>query len=78
MLIPKAKRPNGTECKERGESKYGRRISLLPRLRTLSKVGQFGEWRVVLHGHHLGGEGKDNSVRLVSDGWRHFPGFSAM
>ena len=31
-------------------SAYGRRISLLPRLRTLSKVGQFGEWRVVLHG----------------------------
>jgi hypothetical protein len=28
----------------------GRRISLLPRLRTLSKVGQFGEWPVVLHG----------------------------
>jgi hypothetical protein len=28
----------------------GRRISLLPRLRTLSKPGQFGEWRVVLHG----------------------------
>jgi hypothetical protein len=28
----------------------GRRISLLPRLRTLFKVGQFGEWRVVLHG----------------------------
>ena len=31
-------------------SAYGRRISLLPRLRTLSRVGQFGEWRVVLHG----------------------------
>jgi Transposase DDE domain len=31
-------------------SAYGRRISLLARLRTLSKVGQFGEWRVVLHG----------------------------
>ncbi len=31
-------------------SAYGRRFSLLPRLRTLSKVGQFGEWRVVLHG----------------------------
>jgi hypothetical protein len=30
-------------------SAYGRRISLLARLR-LSKVGQFGEWRVVLHG----------------------------
>jgi hypothetical protein len=31
-------------------SPYGRRISLLPRLRTLSKVGQLGEWRVVLRG----------------------------
>jgi hypothetical protein len=31
-------------------SAYGRRFSLLSRLRTLSKVGQFGEWRVVLHG----------------------------
>src|SRR2546427_5323473 len=31
-------------------SANGRRISLLPRLRTLSRVGQFGEWRVVLHG----------------------------
>ena len=31
-------------------SACGRRISLLPRLRTLSKAGQFGEWRVVLHG----------------------------
>ena len=31
-------------------SAYGRRISLLPRLHTLSKVGQVGEWRVVLHG----------------------------
>ncbi|MGB6476160.1 MAG: IS4 family transposase [Candidatus Sulfotelmatobacter sp.] len=32
-------------------SAYGRRISLLPRLRTLSKVVQFGEWPVVLRGH---------------------------
>jgi Transposase DDE domain len=31
-------------------SAYGRRISLLPRLRKLSKAGQFGEWGVVLHG----------------------------
>ena len=31
-------------------SAYGRRFSLLSRLRTLSKVGRFGEWRVVLHG----------------------------
>jgi hypothetical protein len=31
-------------------SAHGRRFSLLPRLRTLSKVGQVGEWQVVLHG----------------------------
>ena len=31
-------------------SASGRRLSLLSRLRTLSKVGQVGEWRVVLHG----------------------------
>ena|SRR5579859_1313173 len=31
-------------------SPYGRRFSLLERLRTLSKKGQVGEWRVVLHG----------------------------
>jgi Transposase DDE domain len=31
-------------------SAYGRRVSLLSRLRSLSKVGQVGEWRVVLHG----------------------------
>jgi hypothetical protein len=32
-------------------SACGRRISLLQRLCTLTKVGQIGEWRVVLHGH---------------------------
>jgi len=32
-------------------SAYGRRMSLLPRLRPLSKVGQSGEWRAVLHSH---------------------------
>jgi hypothetical protein len=31
-------------------SSCGRRIALLPRLRALSKEGQVGEWRVVLHG----------------------------
>jgi len=31
-------------------SSCGRRFSLLPRLRSLSKVGQFGEWRVVVRG----------------------------
>ena len=31
-------------------SSRGRLVFLLPRLRTLSKGGQFGEWRVVVHG----------------------------
>jgi hypothetical protein len=44
-------------------SAYGRRISLLPRLRTLSKVGQFGEWRAVLHGHGSSFAGRLCAVR---------------
>jgi hypothetical protein len=40
-----------------------RRISLLPRLRTLSKVGQFGEWRVVLHGQGSAFAGRLCAVR---------------
>ena len=44
-------------------SVYGRRISLLPRLRTLSKVGQFGEWRVVLHGQGTSFAGRLCAVR---------------
>ena len=44
-------------------SAYGRRISLLPRLRTLSKVGQFGEWRVVLHGQDSAFAGRLCAVR---------------
>jgi hypothetical protein len=36
-------------------SAFGRRISLLSRLRTLSQVGQFGEWRVVLQGSSFAG-----------------------
>ena len=48
-------------------SAYGRRISLLPRLRTLSKVGQFGEWRVVLHGQGSAFAGRLCAVRK-SDG----------
>ena len=31
-------------------SGHDRRISLFPRLRTLSRAGRFGEWLVVLHG----------------------------
>jgi len=44
-------------------SAYGRRISLLPRLRTLSKVGQLGEWRVVLHGRGSAFAGRLCAVR---------------
>lgn len=44
-------------------SAYGRRFSLLPRLRSLSKVGQFGEWRVVLHGQGSSFAGRLCAVR---------------
>jgi hypothetical protein len=44
-------------------SACGRRISLLPRLRTLSKVGQFGEWRVFLHGQGSSFAGRLCAVR---------------
>ena len=44
-------------------STSGRRISLLPRLRTLSRVGQFGEWRVVLHGEESVFAGRLCAVR---------------
>jgi len=44
-------------------SAYGRRISLFPRLRTLLKVGQVGEWRVVLHGQGSSFAGRLCAVR---------------
>src|SRR5712691_4880909 len=44
-------------------SASGRRISVLRRLRTLSKVGQFGEWWVVLHGHDSAIAGRLCAVR---------------
>jgi hypothetical protein len=44
-------------------SAYGKRVSLLSRLRTLSKVGQFGEWRVVLHGQGSAFAGRLCAVR---------------
>jgi hypothetical protein len=44
-------------------SACGRRISLLPRLRTLLKVGQVGEWRVVLHGQGSSLAGRLCAVR---------------
>jgi len=40
-----------------------RRIPLLSRLRTLSKVGQLGEWRVVLHGQGSAFAGRLCAVR---------------
>jgi hypothetical protein len=44
-------------------SPSGRRIFLLPRLRTLSKEGQYGEWRVVLHGQYYSFAGRLCAVR---------------
>jgi hypothetical protein len=44
-------------------STCGRRISLLQRLRTLSKVGQLGEWRVVLRGQGSAFRGRLCAVR---------------
>jgi hypothetical protein len=44
-------------------SARGGRISLLPRLRTLSKAGQFGEWRVLLHGQGSAFAGRLCAVR---------------
>ena len=44
-------------------SSRGTRIALLPRLRTLSKVGQFGEWRVVVHGQGSAVAGRLCAVR---------------
>jgi Transposase DDE domain len=44
-------------------SAHGKRISLLPRLRTLSKVGQFGEWQVVFQGEGSAFTGRLCAVR---------------
>ncbi|HST12068.1 MAG TPA: IS4 family transposase [Terriglobales bacterium] len=47
-------------------SPNGRRISLLPRLRILSKEGQHAEWRVVLHGQDSSFAGRLCAVRKSS------------
>jgi hypothetical protein len=47
-------------------SPNGRRMALLPRLRTLSKEGQYGEWRVVLHGQDSSFAGRLCAVRKSS------------
>ena len=52
-------------------SAYGRRISLLPRLRTPSRVGQFGEWRVVLHGQGSTFSGRLCAVRKSDSAIQH-------
>lgn len=44
-------------------SPVGGRISVLSRLRDLSTVGQFGEWRVVLHGRVSAFAGRLCAVR---------------
>src|SRR5882762_3081557 len=44
-------------------SPHGRRLSLLPQLRTLSKEGQYGEWWVVLHGQDSSFAGRLCAVR---------------
>jgi hypothetical protein len=44
-------------------SPNGRRVALPPRLRTLSKEGQYGEWRVVLHGQDSSFAGRLCAVR---------------
>jgi len=44
-------------------SPNGRRVALLPLLRTLSKEGQYGEWRVVLHGQDSSFAGRLCAVR---------------
>jgi len=49
-------------------SASGRRISVLRRLRTFSKVGQFGEWWVVLHGHDSAIAGRLCVVRKERQG----------
>lgn len=44
-------------------SSHGRRLSLLPQLQTLSKVGQYGEWWVVLRGQDSSFVGRLCAVR---------------
>jgi hypothetical protein len=46
-------------------SQQGRRISLLPRLRTLARAGQYGEWWVVLHGQDSSFAGRLCAVRSI-------------
>jgi hypothetical protein len=52
-------------------SAFGRRISLLSRLRALSKEGQLGEWRVVLHGRGSAFAGRLCAVRKSDHAIQH-------
>jgi hypothetical protein len=52
-------------------SAFGRRISLLSRLRALSKVGQLGEWRVFLHGRGSALAGRLCAVRKSDHAIQH-------
>ena len=52
-------------------SPNGRRISLFPRLRTLSKEGPLGEWQVVLHGQDSSSAGRLCATRRNASSIRH-------
>jgi Transposase DDE domain len=52
-------------------SPSGRRISLLPRLRTLSREGQLGEWQVVLHGQDFSSAGRLCAIRKSARSIQH-------
>jgi|SRR5215831_887892 len=52
-------------------SPNGRRISLLPRLRTLSREGQLGEWQVVLHGQDSSSAGRLCAMRKSARSIQH-------
>ena len=52
-------------------SPNGRRISPLPRLRTLSREGQLGEWQVVLHGQDSSSAGRLCAIRKSARSIQH-------
>ena len=61
-------------------SPNGRRMALLPRLQTLSKEGQCGEWRVILHAQNSSFAGRlcairksNRSIQQATDDWSARP-----
>jgi hypothetical protein len=52
-------------------SPNGRRMALLPRLRTLSREGQHGEWRVILHAQDSSFAGRLCAVRKSARSIQH-------